>query len=353
MQIFILFLEFQKGLESLIVEGLENIVRVSDPDDPRYGDYVSGFEGFYNYLPHFISKPSFKLLRVTRCTIPANSVESMISTFLSNPTTHDQSLEFLECDITDRCDKTYSKEFPLLIQTNTPCVCGEHKSLSISLGHSPAFSERWLFEYSDLKLNRLNLHYRSFGPSSQQALDAFPESNIDFLSCKFNHIGHDEDKRQGPRISSLTRLSNLSEIELIRINNDELVQSMLANAFRHPLHLISLKRLRLECLNRKIGELQHFFDALFSMPKEQLADFSLEVVEVNVSPEEIYKLWKANSKNQKLRKFVYIIRKHQLFQVPGILGGPALGLQPFPDAATVVLQTFPDMAVDISVNLYD
>ena len=337
---FIPFLDFQTGLESLIFEDFQSIVRISDGDEPRYVSEYDGFEEFYNYLPHFISKPSFKLLRVTRCTIPANSVKSMISTFLSNPTSHDQSLEFLECDITDRCNKTYSKEFPLLIQTNTPCVCGEHKSLSISLGQNPEFSEQWLFKYPNLRLKHLQLHYIIYGP---QPFDAFSASNnIDFISCKFSHLGrgHAAEQRLDPGINELLKVSNLSEIELFCIYfNDDSVLSMFTNAFRQPLQLTSLKRLRLQRFQQKSEGLTLFFDALFSMPKEQLANFSLEVVEVYISPEEIYKSWKENGRNQKLRKFVYNVRQYHPYLPTGNSERPEK------------FETFPDMAVDSVIEL--
>ena len=54
------FLKQQDGLETLIIEGFMNIVEKDNTEKglPIFG----GFEGFYNYLPHVISKSSFKLL---------------------------------------------------------------------------------------------------------------------------------------------------------------------------------------------------------------------------------------------------------------------------------------------------
>ena len=93
----------QDGLEELIIEGFQNIVE--SEDEERYYESDSsyeGFDGFFNYLPHFITKPSFKFLSVISCHVPCNTVESMVNSFLSSPTTHAQSLNLGHCLIVDK-----------------------------------------------------------------------------------------------------------------------------------------------------------------------------------------------------------------------------------------------------------
>ena len=72
------------------------------------------FEQFYNYLPYVIAKPVFILLRLTNCKLPVNSVKSITSTFLSRATDHNQSLEFIDCEVVEKCGDTYSKAYPLI-----------------------------------------------------------------------------------------------------------------------------------------------------------------------------------------------------------------------------------------------
>ena len=113
----------------MIVEGLESIVRIRDPNDEEYDRYVY------------------------------NSIKSTISTFLCTPTDHDMRLEFVDCEVVGKCNEIYSKEYPLVKKARDTCVCGQLKSLSISMG-SPLFPPQWLFEYPKLRFKKLELSYK-------------------------------------------------------------------------------------------------------------------------------------------------------------------------------------------------
>ena len=121
---------------------------------------MSGYEGFqpfYNYLPYLFAKPTFKLLRLTNCRIPVNSVKSITSTFLSCATDHDQSLEFIDCEVVEKCSDTYSEAFPLVNEAAyIPCICGEFKSIHFCTDSS-SFPLQWRFQYPQLRLKRLEL----------------------------------------------------------------------------------------------------------------------------------------------------------------------------------------------------
>ena len=50
-----------------------------------------------------------------------------------------------------------------------------------------------------------------------------------------------------------------------------------------------------------------FFDALFSMPKQQLAEFTLELQEVqDLNQQDIVSSWKGNSRGQKLKNLKFV-----------------------------------------------
>ena len=305
------FLDFQVGLETVSIEGLFNIYRVEDVNDQRYNEYVSDyeyFEPFYNYLPYVISKPTFKLLRLKNCHIPVNSVKSVISTFLARATESDLSLELSDCFMVEKSDKTYSERFPLIYQAaNIPCVCGQFKSLRFDITGSTLFSLQWLFEYPQLQLNRLELSYMGPEHLDVQVFDSYPSSSIDTLCCRLCHLGYGDMDKLGAVIFSFLRIPFLSEIEISRMcDYDDSVFSVLTEVFMQPFRLTSLKRLRLEKFSAYRVKIRTFLDALFRMPKEQLAEFTFELIEVTDSdPEVIIQSWKINSHGQRLKKFAF------------------------------------------------
>ena len=294
------FLDWQNGLEYLVVEGLENIVETND-----YGDWEScydGFETFYNYLPYIISKPSLKLLHLTNCRVPVNTVESMLSTFLGRPTDHHQSLKFEDCEITKKSNDTYSDFYPLMSSTSIPCVCGEYKSLSIRVDTLP-FSLRWLFEYPKLRLKQLELRYKC-GPMDLEVLEACPgPASIDTICCKISLRRFKDGEKERKKIGRLLAIRSLSEIKFLNFPRraGDLLFHVLADAFSHPLQLASLTRLQLE---KGAGDkFRAIFNVVFSMPTEQLANFTLEVIDMQtLNQEDLIEAWRANGRGQKLRK---------------------------------------------------
>jgi hypothetical protein len=309
------FLHYQDGLETLVVKGLENIVPSDEPGESRSS--YEGFEELLNYLPYFIAKPSFKRLRIALCKIPINSVKSMISTFLSCPTHNDQSLEIIDHHIVEKCNNTYSEAFPLMKETGNPCVNGRHKSLGIRV-NTPLLSPQWLFEYPNLQLKRLELQYNSRATLDLHALDAYPSASIDTLCCKFHGLGGNAEEEANV-VRKLLGLPFLSDVEFVRFHNstaENSLMSTLANIFMQPFHLKSLRRIQLKNCFGDGGTFRTFFDAFFSMPKEQLSDFTLELIGMGqldyCLPQSIIEAWKVNSQGQKLKKLIYLIRPNSL-----------------------------------------
>ena len=308
------FLDYQVGLESLIIAGLLDIYRIEDCDDERHDEYVSDysdFEAFYNYLPYIINKSSFKLLRLSDCKIPVNSLKSITSTFLSRATHHHQSLEFIDCEVVDKSTDTYSEAFPLVNEAaDIPCICGEFKSIGFCTDSS-SFPLQWLFQYPKLRLKRLDLTYTGFQPENLQSFDSYPSGSIETLCVKLGYLGHGDIETGKFAVSKFLKFQFLSEIEVVTMNcfNDSMF-SVLTDSFMQPHQLTSLKRLRLQDINSLSNiDFRPFFDALFSRPKEQLAEFTLELLEVeSLNQQDIVSSWKSNSRGQKLMNFKFVIR---------------------------------------------
>ena len=297
---FIPFLDLQKSLETLVIEGLENIVKTKFPN--RFNECESsyaGFEPFYNYLPHIISRPSFKLLLLSKCRVPVNSVMSMISIFLSSPTDHEQRLEFIDCKIVETSSDIYSDSFPFVSPTSAPCVCGEHKSLCVNVD-SPLFYPQWLFEYPKLQLNRLELFYQC--GSELLPLESLPVSST--LCCKIHCSRYWDAEEEKRKIARLLDIKGLSEVEFVLFKaGGALLLTILIEAFSQPFRLTSLTRLVLESFCGDNETFRVFMDLLFSMPTEQLANFTLELIHIGeFDMEDIIKAWKAKGRGQKMRK---------------------------------------------------
>lgn len=316
---FIPFLAFQHRLETLVVQGFQNIVKVRDEE--RYGISEStykGFDAFYNYLPYVISMHSFKSLHVESCKVPSNTIKSMISTFLSCPTTHCQSLRFIHCDIVTDSSETYAHAFPLIKPTRAPCVCGEFKSLSIRV-NNPLLPIQWLFEYPSLQLKRLELTYEHHGSLDVQSqIISFQIGSIKELCCKFHNISKFSEI-EAQAVYTLLQLTSLSEVEFLKCHNIITIGllSIMTKLFS-PLKLASLKQLKIKEFNMNRDDtfgkakVQSFFDALFSIPKDQLAEFTLELEDIghhddHFLQKQIVSSWNANSRGQKIKRLTYLI----------------------------------------------
>ena len=312
------FINYQVGLETLVIEGFEDIVKAEDEE--RYGECDSsydGFEAFYNYLPYYvISKQSFMFLRVSLCHIPINSFETMISIFLNSPTSHDQSLEIEDCEFTVECNDTFP-DYPLSKQVREQCVCGEHKSLSIPV-NNPRFSPQWLFDYPNLQLKRLELSYCSNGDLKLQCLDTCPTAAIDNLCCRFFHVGYKLSDEDVQGITKLLELPSLSEVEFVNFSTSTLedgLLSVMTNIFsQRPFRLPSLRRFSIDGMfingisPPMLNDVEHlsvFFNALFGIPKKQLAELTLELkkgVCMDGVLQAIAKSWKTSGNSQKIKK---------------------------------------------------
>ena len=357
------FLNWQDGLETLVIEEFQNIVKTDDEN--RYGECESsyeGFEEFYNYLSYVISKPSFKYLRVKKCSVPVNAVECMISTFLSCPTSHDQSLEIQDCYIVDECTDTFP-DFPLIKPARNHCICGEYKSLSLSIQeNNRLLPPQWPFDYPSLQLKRLEFNYCCFGSNYLRSVLSCPRGSNVNLCYKIVNLAYMLPEGDARAIHKFLELPSLMEVDFISCHSEQGVApiyqmdgsvvicekveesetndkeddtsdakddtahvqastepvpllTVLTDAFSQPLGRPSLRRLQLKNFDMFNGThsegatFRSFFDGLFSMPKEQLAEFTLELRENNcfdyVQQQELVKAWKANSHGQRLKKFIF------------------------------------------------
>ena len=365
------FLKRQDGLETLIIDGFMNVVENDNPHEPDVKSLVSfdGFEGFYNFLPYVIYKPSFKFLRVERCEVPSNAIESMISVFLSSPTSHAQTLELECCDIVDQSFETHSYDYSLIKPMETPVTCGEFKSLSF-LATNSRVPLQWLFQYPGLRLKGLELFYNGSSKQSNlrsfsESLSACPHDSIETLCITFSSIGYGMTAEDVQALSKVFQLCSISELGFIGCgcygSNEDGLFSILRDTLSQG-HLSCLRRfllsnpsifrmgqhydgqMSLELTDSTPPLLAHFrlfFDALFSMPKEQLAKFTLDLSKNMFDPpqqQEIVKAWKANARGQKLKKLIYTPRDAYV-QWKGDI--------PY---FSIIFESFPDLAVNVDLG---
>ena len=294
----------QDSFETLIIEGFQNIVRCEDEN--RYMESESsytGFEGFYNYLPQVIAKPSFKFLLVASCKVPSNTVKGMISTFLNTSTSHTQSLDLGCCDVVDKCFDALTDEYTLIKPIGTQCVFGEYKSLSIPVNCS-FFQPQWLFGYPNLQLKRLELNYDHGGGSFDlqgfsECLSACPCSSINTLCINFIGVGFTPTEKDEQAIQKILQLPFLAELGFLHCFSETGIEdglvAILNRAFSQPFSLTSLRRLQLknfrmvyrgpffegdvckESTHPSYVDFRSLFDTLFSMSRVQLAEFTLDL----------------------------------------------------------------------------
>ena len=139
-----------------------------------------------------------------------------------------------------------------------------------------------------------------------------------------------EDVQALWKILQLCSISELGFIGCGCYSNEDGLLSILRDVFSRG-HLSSLQRfllsnpnifhrgqhydsqMSLEVTYSTPPPLSHFrllFDALFSMPKEQLAEFTLDLSNNMFDPpqqQEIVRAWKANARGQKLKKLIYTL----------------------------------------------
>ena len=302
-------ISLQKGMEVFTVHHLDIQEESWHTESLQCGAISLGL--LYNYLPHFVSKPCFQLLHVESSKIPCNSMESMITAFLNNPTYHDQCLEFCSCEVLKKslktlslseCELQQSEEFGLYEVAERWCIAGEHKSLSVPVGE-PLFPLQWLADYPGLRLKRLDLQLivpkdmesqaARFSATSE-ALNLFGRS-VDVLGVTFI-LGRCQEFH--PNICEVLNCQSLFELRFggCFFNDNFLVMSS---------YIHNAKSLKLIGFNL-IGFIdgvswRTFFNAVFSMPREQLANLTLEFSGAPIRPQDIFRAWRESAGGQKIR----------------------------------------------------
>ena len=131
------FLYQQEHLEVLEIKEFLDIVHSSDEEQKEIEFTDSCYDNFgelFSYLPHIIERPPFRSLVVNTCAIPCNAIVSMVNTFLSSPTMHEQYLDLDQNDITQGYLNTVPLKVRKIIDESDNilnCVNGELKSLSV------------------------------------------------------------------------------------------------------------------------------------------------------------------------------------------------------------------------------
>ena len=175
------------------------------------------------------------------------------------------------------------------------------------LANSSCVPLQWLFQYPVLRLNRLELFFEgSFYiqllnlQTFSGSLSACPHDIIETLCITFSSIGHGITSEDVPALLKILQLCSIAELGFSRCacySDEDGLLSILRDVFSRG-HLSSLQRfllsnpiifhrgqhydsqISLELTDSIPPQLSHFwllFDALFSMRKEQLAEFTLDL----------------------------------------------------------------------------
>ena len=241
-------------------------------------------------------------------------MQSIVTAFLSCPTTHNQWLEFVGCDIIEKSFKTVSSEFQgseefgLYQVAEKRCVSG----LSVPVGE-PLFPLGWLADYPGLRLKRLDLQFifpedesnqTAKFDATREALDLFGRS-VDSACVTF--LGGHQCQST---ISTVLESPYLTELRLVNVGDDGILGAMTRAIARAQ----SLRKLSFEIVGTSdFGSktpsetFTSFFAMLFSMPGEQLSNFVLELGTIGREKAgAIVQAWRSHAHLcQKLRAVTY------------------------------------------------
>ena len=325
-------LDNQNSLEVLVLEDFMNLVQSEDEErrDMGFSDSChEGFEYFFNYLPSIIARPSLKSLRIASCLLPLNAVKSMVFTFLSKPTSCDQMLDLGDCSVVDECYDTLENR-QLIKPIQSPCVCGSFKSLSLPLS-GQLCSPDWILGYPNLRLKRLELDYKDTKfLSLYDSLKAHSQGSTQLVCVHFQSVPHEAFKS----IDNILYLPCVVEAGFTQCQEQKNGPlSFLGRVLSSPTVPVSLRKLYFHQLQFIIGYVEFvaedylsevarpyytssapigifhtFFQALFSLPSQQLAEFTLEFSKTDFTLDHFQALvtaWKTKAHGQKLKLFKY------------------------------------------------
>ena len=143
--------------DELEVVNMNDLYSVQNLSGGLYYVY-SGFEKLYFFLPLIIARPSFRSLKLDRCSLPINAAETIICTFLCTPTTHAQSLDLSGCSLykAETISLPRGCPKPPTVPETAPCLNGNLKSLSIFINNGLS-SFTWLLNHPNMNLGHLEL----------------------------------------------------------------------------------------------------------------------------------------------------------------------------------------------------
>ena len=314
------FLYQQEHLEVLVIKEFLDIVPSSDEERRELQFTDSCYDNFgelFSYLPRIIERPSFCSLVVNTCAIPCDAIESMVKTFLNSPTMHEQSLDLGQNDITQEDQNAVSPKIQKTDESvyTLNCVNGELKCLSVPVS-STRCPPQWLLDAPNLQLKRLELNCKlergGDFKEMYKTVSGYSVPSAQTFCVNFNNIPDDSDIR-GIDAVSLPSVHELGFIScLVRENG---LLAALARGLSISSHLISLRKLQLSRLyDDQFGELRFssefhsLYEAIFSMPKQRLAEFTLDLSRNCFGSnhhDKIIDIWKDKSGGQKLERLIY------------------------------------------------
>ena len=215
---------------------------------------------------------------------------------LNSPTTHDMCLEFIACQMVDKSFQAVSSEYQLQEESEEfglyqvvgekRFIAGEHKSLSVPVGE-PLFPLHWLVYYPSLRLQRLDLQLvvpedvRSQAAKFNATCEALHMlgRSADTL-CVTIAIGHHQLCHHN--VCDILKTPYLVELQFLFVefygyNSDNHILSGMSCSIQNAK---SLQTVAFKGMDYHERDCRPFFNALFSLPREQLVNLTLNISEL-------------------------------------------------------------------------
>ena len=298
-------LEQQTDLEVVVLDQLADFAETNThicPCRKKFGPVC-------NYLPRVIARPSLKCFKAESCLFPINALQNMVVAFLNRPATCNQLLDLGLSYVGGECFDTLPGY--QLVEPVQPagCISGSCKQLCLP-GVSKFGLIDWIFRYPDLLLQKLQFTCDSDRESDFQpfcdALAAFSHNSRQMVHVCFV-VGRKSEIL--PSMENILCVPSVIGADFVNCYEMEEggILSVLTNALSSPNLSSSLKTINIQQFfshDVPIGSFRKFFDALFRLPPQRLAEFSFELTRTHFGEKHFDALvnaWKANSQGQKLK----------------------------------------------------
>ena len=267
---------------------------------------------FLSSLSPFIKKPHFNSLNIKRMVLAVEGVQNVTDAFLSSPALHRQRLCFERSSIIgEPSEDEPARKLSMHPQST------EFKSLEFYSCDLPANFFNWFFGHPQIWLRKLELANCKFQESIRTPYSGRPENVIHLAAMlqdlkiqyfEMNNVKPPHCRTSADDFKALLSNPNLKSFSLrsANVGHHGLLLDLTAGLMKQKDvgSLESFSVVNNELGDLPNGELQQFFDALFSIP-------SIETCDLNLSHNDfllehyymMYETWKSKSDGKRFKTF--------------------------------------------------